>query len=128
VKSLTIALAVLAGIACGPSATQKTIGTTVAVLDTANAAFIGSAGGCSGCYVQRHEQAIIAGATSAADGATKLATFRGQVANVELGFAVAYQAAATAWTANNDGALAALAAAATAVATDISKLEGSAAP
>ena len=120
-----LALALVIG--CGPSATQKAIGTTVAVLDAANTAFIGSAGGCNGCFVQRHEQAIIGDATSAADGASKLATFRGQVATVELGFAVAYQAAATAWAANNQSALAAFSSAAAAVAADISKLEGSAA-
>lgn len=127
--SLMVVLAAigLSWIACGASQRQQTIGASVVVLDTANTAFIGSAAGCNGCYVQKHEQAIIAAGSNEAATATQLATFRGQVATIELAFAFAYQAAATAWAANNESAVAALATAAAAVAADISKLEGSAA-
>lgn len=112
---------------CSPTTNQKTIATTVTVLDATNTAFAGSAAGCNGCFVQRYEQSIIATASSAADGAAKLAAFRGKVASIELGVAAAYQAAATAYAANTSGAAAAVVTAAAAVAADITKLEGSAA-
>lgn len=94
---------ILALTACGASQRQDTIKTALVGVDASRDAFL--------AFEHTAEQAIIAKASSAADGTTKLAAFQADRAKINNLFNVAYHAIAAAATANSDQSVASMQAA-----------------
>lgn len=91
---------ILALTACGASQRQDTIKTALVSVDASRDAFR--------AFEVTAEQAIIAQAASATDGATKLAAFRADRAKINDLFNAAYHAIAAAATANDNQSVASM--------------------
>ena len=111
---LTVAIAILFA-ACGASARDKAIATTFATVNAAGSGFV--------AFDAKHQQDIVAGATSMAAGAASLAEWRRTQLVVQSAFTIAYRAIAAASAANDDASLAAMAAAALQLAEAIKSAE-----
>ena len=74
--------------ACGPNAKQKALKTTLISVNTARDGFV--------AWDDKHQQNIVKNATSLEDGQSKLKTYRDKRAKLEVAFAIAYKAVATA--------------------------------
>ena len=89
---------VIALVACGASARQKTIATTLAATNAAADAFV--------AYDQDHRTSIVTHATSHENGVALLSEWDGTVDTVNTAFTTVYKAIATAATVNDDPSLA----------------------
>lgn len=100
--------------ACGASARQKTIATTLATVNAASDSFV--------AYDQDHRSHIVADAKSHEQGQAALDAWDGTVAKVQLAIGAAYKAIATAATLNDDPSLAGMVQAALIVKTELDTL------
>jgi len=100
--------------ACGPSAREKTISTTLTATDVAAHAFI--------AYDAKKQADIVAAAPDKATGAAQLATWRAEQTKVAQLLAGTYRAVAVAATVNDDQSLAAMAQAALIVSQELHAL------
>ena len=105
---------VIALAACGASARQKTISTTLAVTNAAADAFV--------VYDQGHRAEIVTQATSHAEGVAKLNDWDTTTDKVQRDLTAAYKAIATAATLNDDPSLLGMVQAATIVKTELETL------
>jgi hypothetical protein len=108
------ALLCLALVACGASARQKTITTTVQALDVAEVAFLHFDG--------QHQLDLVNAATTQADATAKLASYRKDRDEVAKALIAAYRLAAVAATVDNDTSVSSLMQAAAIVAQEIAAL------
>lgn len=92
--SRILLLVVLALVACGASARQRTISATLLGVDAAKAAFVAADA--------THQLQLVAGATSHDDGAAKLASYRDRRVKLVIAFEAAYRALAIAAILNDD--------------------------
>jgi len=106
---------VVSFVGCSPGVRTTTINTTFATLDAARASL--------DAYAKSHEDIIVQGSTSLADGQAKLAAFRTDVHKVNADIDTGYKLAGAAAAANDSGSLTTLSNAVQLVAHELAAVE-----